>query len=228
MEKRYYEAYDDRYRQVHGENLQWFMDGPSPIVGEVMERFGIGKDSSILEIGCGEGRDGAFLMARGYDVLATDVSEAAIRYARKKFPAFSRRFGVLDCLKGSLTEKYDFIYAVAVVHMLVEDEDRAGFYRFLRNHLAPGGVALIGTMGNGETERRTDVSGAFRLQERIHEQSGRRVKIAATSCRMVGWPSLRRELTENGLRLAEWGMTAIEPDFPQMMYAVVKKESENL
>ena len=221
MDRKYYEAYDDRYRQVHGENLQWFDDSPSPIVGEVLERYAI--KGSILEIGCGEGRDAGFLLGRGYDVLATDVSPAAIRYARKRFPEFAGKFQVLDCLTESLPQKFDFIYAVAVVHMLVPDEDRNGFYRFIREHLASGGKALICSMGNGEWERQSDISTAFEIQTRIHEPSGREVQIAGTSCRMVSWGTFHRELAESGLAIVEQGITAVEPDFPQMMYALVEK-----
>ena len=220
MDRRYYEAYDDRYAQVHGQDLQWFAGIPSPIVGDVLERYNI--NSKILEIGCGEGRDAGYLLERGYDVLATDVSPAAIQYARKQFPEFADRFGVLDCLTENLDEKFDFIYAVAVVHMLVLDEDRNGFYRFIREHLAPGGKALICTMGNGEWEMQSDISTAFDVQKRIHEPTGREVEIAGTSCRMVSWETFRRELAANCLDIIESGITAVEPDFPQMMYALVE------
>ena len=221
MERKYYEAYDDRYRQVHGGNLQWFVSSPSPIVGEILERFHIG--GRILEIGCGEGRDGGWLMGRGYDVLATDVSPAAIEYARKQFSDFSHRFQVLDCLTEKLPETFDFIYAVAVIHMLVPDEDRDGFYRFIRDHLTDGGGALICTMGNGGMEVASDISKAFDLQERTHEPTGRALRIAGTSCRMVCWETFLEELTRNGLEVIEKGVTAVEPDFPQMMYALVEK-----
>ena len=222
MDRKYYEAYDDRYRQVHGQDLQWFASTPSAIVGEILARYKI-KDR-MLEIGCGEGRDAGFLLARGYDVLATDVSPAAIDYARKRFSEFADRFQVLDCLTENLDEKFDFIYAVAVIHMLVLDEDRNGFYRFIREHLAPGGMALICTMGNGEWEMQSDISTAFDVRKRIHEPTGREVEIAGTSCRMVSWETFRRELAENGLDIIESGITAVEPDFPQMMYALVEKQ----
>lgn len=78
--RHYYEAYDDRYRQVHGENLRWFMEEPSPIVGQVLSEYGIPDNAKLLEIGCGEGRDARFLLKRGYDVLATDVSAEAVAY----------------------------------------------------------------------------------------------------------------------------------------------------
>ena len=220
MERKYYEAYDDRYRQVHGQDLQWFASSPSPIVGEILERYNI--NGKMLEIGCGEGRDAGCLLERGYDVLATDVSPAAIDYARKWFLEFADRFGVLDCLAENLDEKFDFIYAVAVLHMLVPDEDRNEFYRFIREHLESGGKALICTMGNGEWEMQSDISTAFDVQKRIHEPTGREVEIAGTSCRMVSWETLRRELAANGLAIVEQGITAVEPDFPQMMYALVE------
>ena len=221
MDRKYYEAYDDRYRQVHGQSLQWFSDSPSPIVGQILERYAI--DGKILEIGCGEGRDGGFLMERGFDVLATDVSPAAIDYARQQFPAHGERFRVLDCLKEELSEEFDFIYAVAVIHMLVPDEDRDGFYRFIGTHLAPGGRALICTMGDGCGQLQSDIATAFDLQERIHGQSGRAVSIAGTSCRVVSWETFLEELARNGLDVIGQGLTAVEPDFPQMMYAVVEK-----
>ncbi|MBQ9148988.1 MAG: methyltransferase domain-containing protein [Oscillospiraceae bacterium] len=227
MERKYYEAYDDRYRQVHGENLVWFTKEPSPIVAKMMDAFGIGPEKRILEIGCGEGRDARYLLGRGCDLLATDISPEAVAYCRELCPGQEAHFQVLNCIGGRLKEKFDFIYAVAVVHMLVLDEDRDGFYRFVRQHLKPGGVALICTMGDGEMERSSDIRTAFELQERCHEQTGRMVQIAGTSCRMVSFDTFGEELKRNGLQVLRQGMTAIEPDFPQMMYAVVGREDDD-
>lgn len=221
--RKYYEAYDDRYTQVHGENLRWFTSQPSPIVEEVIDLFSISPDGKSLEIGCGEGRDAAYLLNRGFPVLATDISPAAIHYCRENYPQFAAHFRVLDCISGALGEKFDFIYAVAVIHMLVLNEDRAAFYSFIREHLAPSGVALICTMGDGVMERQSDINTAFELQERTHEETGRTVFIAGTSCRVVNFDTFTKEIKDNGLALIRQGVTAIEPDFPQMMYAVVRR-----
>lgn len=225
MDRKYYEAYDDRYRQVHREGLQWFYDDPTPVVREVMEEFSVTCAHKILELGCGEGRDAWPILREGYALLATDISPAAIGYAQKKWPEFSKNFAVLDCVGGEAEGKFDFIYAVAVVHMLVEEEDRNGFYAFIRNHLTPDGIALICTMGDGETERQSDIRTAFDLCERTHEQTGKQVKIAATSCRMVNFDTFRAELSRNGLTVLKEGLTAAPPDFPMLMYAVVKGEN---
>lgn len=224
MGRKYYEAYDDRYRQIHREGLQWFYDDPTPIVRETIEAFGITRTHKLLELGCGEGRDAFPLLQQGFDLLATDISPAAIQYARKKRPEFASHFAVLDCVAGELGGKFDVIYAVAVVHMLVEDADRDGFYAFIHDHLTPNGIALICTMGDGKQERQTDIRTAFDLQDRTHEQTGKAVQIAGTSCRMVNFDALHKELKRNGLCILKEGLTSALPDFPMLMYVVVKGE----
>ncbi len=223
MERRYYEAYDDRYRQVHAEGLTWFQSDPSPVVREVMNAYGIGKQHRLLEIGCGEGRDAAPLLREGYALTATDISPAAIDFCRRAYPEKAESFRVLDCIRGECEERFDFIYAVAVLHMLVEDADREAFYRFLREHLAPGGIGLICSMGNGQIERCSDPQMAFELREREHWEDGRRLQIAATSCRMVTHETFRREIRESGLRLLQERITEDVPGFAFMMVAVVQR-----
>ena len=118
-ERKYYDAYDDRYQQVHGLNLRWFAENPSPIVAETMKNYSVSREHRLLEIGCGEGRDARPLLEQGYDLLATDVSPEAVAFCRNAMPDHADRFRVLDCVAGTLEESFDFIYAVAVVHMPV-------------------------------------------------------------------------------------------------------------
>lgn len=220
-QQKYYHAYDDRYRQVHEQNLQWSHENPSQIVAEAIATFAISRQHRLLEIGCGEGRDAFPLLEQGYDLLATDVSPEAIAFCRGKRPAYADRFRVVDCISGLLNGTFDFIYAVAVVHMLVPDEDRDAFYTFIRDHLSPAGLALICTMGDGVIERQTDIRTAFDLQRRVHRQSGRMLQIANTSCRMVSFRTWERELERNSLNCIKKGMAAAGLDFPQMMYTVI-------
>lgn len=220
-ERKYYEAYDERYKTVHEKGIRWFGDEGSPIVSEMILKFNITKDMKLLEIGCGEGRDAEVLLKAGYQVLATDISPKAIAYCKELLPEFGDSFQVLDCVKDSLPEKFDFIYAVAVIHMLVEEEDRAAFYRFVYNHLSEEGIALICTMGDGTVEFQSDISTAFDLQEREH--SGQMVSVAGTSCRVVTKETFEKELQENDLEIMELGQTCIPEQFPEMIYAVVKR-----
>ena len=118
--------------------------------------------------------------------------------------------------------RFDFIYAVAVLHMLVPDADRQALLLFIREHLTEKGVGLVVVMGDGEVQRATDVSTAFDTQIRTHEASGRTVNIASTSCRIVTREEFRGELAAAGLTVAGMGDTAWDGT-PFAMFAVVKR-----
>ena len=218
---RYYEAYDQRYQQVHARGLEWFGGTPTPIVGQMAEKYA-DKDGPVLEIGCGEGNDAAHLLEQGYHVLATDVSQAAVDFCKRKYLKWAAHFRTLDCLKDNLDDRFGFIYAVAVLHMLVLDEDRQGLLAFIREHLAEDGAGLIVVMGDGEMQRATDITTAFDLQERTHQSSGQTMLLTSTSCRIVTREDFRAEIERAGVVIAEIGDTAWDGT-PFAMYAVVKR-----
>ena len=218
---KYYEAYDQRYSQVHERGLEWFGGAPTPIVGQMAEKYAE-KGGPVLEIGCGEGNDAAHLLEQGFNVLATDVSPAAVDFCKGKYPQWAVRFRTLDCLKDKLDDRFGFIYAVAVLHMLVLDEDRQGMLTFIREHLAEDGAGLIVVMGDGDMQRATDISTAFDLQERTHQHSGQKMMLTSTSCRIVTRADFRAEIERAGLHIAEMGDTAWDGT-PFAMYAVVKR-----
>lgn len=219
-DRKYYTAYEERYKTAHAQGVSWASSVSTPIVMEVIGKYGISHSQRLLEIGCGEGRDSRTVLEHGFQLTATDISGEAIAYCKEKMPEYENQFSVLDCLSDELDEKFDFLFAIAVVHMLVPDEDRDGFYGFLRSHLTAGGIALICTMGDGEVERQSDIRSAFTLQERDHESG--KMMVAGTSCRMVSWNTFEKELSRNGFTILEKGMTSSLPDFNSLMYAVVR------
>lgn len=218
---RYYEAYEQRYQAIHSLGLQWASDCPSPIVAEVLRRYGRKQDSAILEIGCGEGRDAFWLLDRGYNLRACDIAPEAVAYCRQQRPQFADRFFRLDVCREPWEETYDFIYAVAVLHMLVEQADRDRFLGFIRDHLNPGGHGLVLSMGDGIANSTSDPDRAFDTVTRVHQKTGLPVQVTATSCKIVDAGTLKREILDSGLTLLELGLTGIEPDFPVIQYAVV-------
>ena len=218
--KAYYEAYEERYKTIHEKGYSWAGDEKTPIVLDVIRRYGLSKQAPILEIGCGEGRDARAVLDEGYNLLATDISPEAISYCKGRYPQHSERFEVLDCLNSDCDDSFDMIYAVAVIHMLVEDEDRKNFYSFIRGHLSKDGVALVCSMGDGETEFSTKAEEAFELRERNHFSG--KVLVASTSCRMVSFSTFEKEISEAGLTIVEKGITTAMPDFDSLLYAVVR------
>lgn len=180
--------------------------------------------ADILEIGCGEGRDAGYLLQMGYRVWATDAAPAAIAYCRRKYSDFAARFAVFGCLQAPLCRQFRFIYAIAVLHMLVNDRDRMRFYRCLREGLTVHGVALICSMGDGEQELRTGGKPQEQMIcARAEGGKGETVQTARLPCRMVSFQTLRQELSSAELELLEDGLTSAPSDFPCMMYAVVHR-----
>ena len=220
---KYYEAYDKRYKQVHDKGISWSPNTNTTIVEDTINKFHLEK-SKILEIGCGEGRDAKYLLNKNYNVLATDISKEAINYCQKNDINHKDCYRVLDALKdNSLKDKFGFIYTIACLHMLVLDEDRNKFYKYIYNHLEDNGYSLILTMGDGIKSSKSDITKAFDNIKRIHQETNQIIDVAATSCRIVNFDTLLNEVKNNGFDTIEYGITEIENHFNEIIYIIIKK-----
>lgn len=225
--KKYYEAYDTRYKQVHDKGLSWSPNNNTIIVEDIIIKYHLEKEN-ILEIGCGEGRDARYLLNKKYNVLATDISKEAINYCIKEDQIHKDNYKVLDALSDDISnDKYGFIYSIACLHMLVLDEDRSKYYKYIYNHLKDNGYALILTMGDGEIESSSDISKAFNNIKRTHQESNEELDIATTSCRIVNFDTLLKEVKNIGFDTIEYGITDIENHFDKIMYILIKKQMRN-
>jgi len=78
----------------------------------------------LLELGCGSGRDAAFMVSQGFRVLATDGSASMIEQAKRHHPELAGHMVHLklpDGLSNALGI-FDGIYAVAVLmHLSVQE-----------------------------------------------------------------------------------------------------------
>ncbi len=225
MERKYYEAYDDRYKKVHSEkNLAWAGEGHSPTIEALLKKHGATEKSSILEIGCGEGQNAIYLLSKGFNVRASDVSPEAIRWCKKKAKeqGVSGDFFVMDILRNNFTQKFDFIYSVAVLHMLVEQEDRDKFLRFVHDHLNEHGKAFIIVMGDGVETRKTDASKAFELADRPFWDET--IQVATTSCRMVTWQHFLDEIDRANLKVLNHFLDRTIAGFVVSMVAEVERK----
>ena len=218
---KYYEAYDKRYKQVHDKGLAWSTNSNTEIVEETIKKYHLDKEN-MLEIGCGEGRDARYLLNKNYNVLATDISQEAIDYCVRNDITHKDNYKVLDVLSDNSQNKYGFIYSVACLHMLVLDEDRNKYYSYIYNHLEDNGYALILTMGDGIKESVSDIKAAFDNVKRTHQESNQEIEVATTSCRIVNFDTLLKEVN-NKFEVIEYGITEIENHFDRIMYIVIKK-----
>lgn len=226
--KKYYEAYDERYKKIHTEEkVSWASEKPSKIILDLLLKYGANNSSKILEIGCGEGQNAIYLMKNGLNITATDVSPEAINWYKNQAKESNidiNNFFVLDALDNDYVEKYDYIYAISTLHMLVKDEDRHNFLTFISSHLKNNGKAIISIMGDGIHEKNnSDITKSFNLSER--EFNGKIVQVASTSCRIVNWGNFQQELMNGNLSIVEKFNTAEISGFNNSMVVVCENSN---
>lgn len=94
-----------------------------------------------LDLACGTGKSTAQLLARGYSVLACDISAGMISEAQRRYPEHADRFLVADMRHLPELGEFDLILCLddAVNYLLSADELAAAFSCAARL-LAPSGI----------------------------------------------------------------------------------------
>ena len=227
MKNDYYKAYDKRYKQTYENNSLWEIPERTKEVIDTLKKYKITKNSNILELGCGEGRDAIYLLDNGYNVLGVDYSFAVIDKCNELTNyKYVNNFKQLDLIENSLNEKFDFIYSVAVIHMFVLDEHRNKFYNFIYDHLKDNGIALIISMGDGTLEINSDLEKAFDDTKRVNINTNKEIMVASTSCRVKKIDEMKKEIQLNNLKILEEKIIDDVPSFNKCMLFIVKKKLE--
>ena len=86
--RKYYEAYEERYKTAHEKGVSWAQMENTPIVMDIIKKYNLYTEQSLLEIGCGEGRDSIIVLENGFNLMAVDISPEAIKYCKKIMPDF--------------------------------------------------------------------------------------------------------------------------------------------
>jgi tellurite methyltransferase len=100
--------------------------------------------ASILEVGCGEGKNALFLSARGFTVSAFDISPTAIH----KLATLAARQNVRvtawvqDLTTYNFDRDFDVIISYGTLHF-VPPADWHNFIRQAREHTRPGGLHIV-------------------------------------------------------------------------------------
>lgn len=100
-------------------------------------------DSSILDVGCGNGR---LLLGLPKKIKYTglDISKELLKEARRANPY--RKFIETDITKNQtwkILPQYDYIFCVAVLHHLPTKKEQLFVLEKIREHLKPNGKVLI-------------------------------------------------------------------------------------
>lgn len=104
--------------------------------------------TSLLEIGCGHGRDSEFFIKNGLAVIATDMSEEMIKICKKKnINALELDFYNLH----TINKTFDAIWALnCLLH--VEKEKLPKVLMEINTVLNPSGLFFMGVYGGDDSE----------------------------------------------------------------------------
>jgi SAM-dependent methyltransferase len=97
---------------------------------------------TVLDVGCGTGEHARLLTDQGFAVDGLDIETAFVRIASAKNPA--GRFVVADMSDFQLPNRYDALLCLfsSIAYLRTLERVTRALARF-RDHLAPGGVALV-------------------------------------------------------------------------------------
>jgi SAM-dependent methyltransferase len=119
------------------------------------------QGARVLELGCGSGREAAFLLQSGHDVRGIDASEGMIEEALRRHPELADR---LSCAAVPLPEdtplldeSFDAVISIALL-MHVPDSDLFETVLQLKRVLKPAGVAFV-SVSSGRPGVNTDSRG---------------------------------------------------------------------
>ena len=108
---------------------------PATVLGNFLVYF---NGQSVLDLGCGEGRNSLFLANMGYKVTGIDISETAINTAKKR--KSTAKFLCMSLVEDEWPdEKYDIILDFGLFHF-IPYEYRVAYVKNVENHLNKGGI----------------------------------------------------------------------------------------
>ncbi|MFZ4892883.1 class I SAM-dependent methyltransferase [Plantibacter sp. Mn2098] len=149
MDPRTIRAYD-RDASAYADEWEREQDTPTDVYALLNEHF---LPGSVADIGCGSGRDAAWLSARGFQVTGYDASEELLAEARKRHPGIPFEPGTLPALDELGTATFTNVLCETVI-MHLPDEEVAPAVSRLISLLSPHGVLYLSWRVTDGSDRR--------------------------------------------------------------------------
>jgi SAM-dependent methyltransferase len=126
---------------------------PAPVdLQEIVARFFI-KGGSTADIGCGSGREVAWLDANGYPATGYDASDGLLAEARSRYPHLTFAHAELPELKGIESGAYDNLLCETVIMHLGRAQIAPSVRRML-DIVKSGGVFYLSWRVTEEADQR--------------------------------------------------------------------------
>ncbi len=110
------------------------------------------NEASVIDMGCGSGRDVMAFSDMGHDAAGLDAAKELLKLAEERLEI---KTIAADMSEYKAASPYDGIWCCAsLIHL--SDEEKARFFRNLERNLKPGGVLFISVKEGIETGRDGD------------------------------------------------------------------------
>jgi len=151
MTAREFPNWEQLYQEKPVETMPWFNPELDPDVEDALIKLDL-HTGTALDLGTGPGTQAIALAERGFQVVATDLSETAVQKGRElaKAKGADVSFQQDDILSSHLDRSFDFILDRGCFHVL-PPERRAEYVQTVANLLKPDCHLLLKTFSHLET-----------------------------------------------------------------------------
>ena len=147
----FFSDWETLYKIVEVEKMPWYHPALDHDFERIFKERHILK-GTVLDLGTGPGTQAIALAERGFKVMATDISESAIKKASEAIlgKGLSIDFLQDDIVETKLDETFDVILDRGCFHVL-EESKRAAYVRNMNRLLKKGGCLLLKTFSAKES-----------------------------------------------------------------------------
>lgn len=140
----------------------------------------------VLEINCGTGVDANEWHKRGKKIIATDLSEAMIEEAKRKYPnILFQKLDINDL--GQIPSKYDLIFSNFGGLNCLNDQELSNFFRNATDKLEDNGKLALVIMGKKTFWDRLYLVLKGKMKERNRRNTSEAVPIAVSGTTVSTW-----------------------------------------
>jgi tellurite methyltransferase len=125
---------EKKYNSIYRKDGFYWGEKPSAICDRVIDTLKPDKNRglTLLDIGCGEGRNAIYFAKKGFNVTGLDYSKPGLEKAKNK----ARKEGVnleiihADIRSYTIKETYDVLFSTGTLHYLPDDIKKEKFSHF--------------------------------------------------------------------------------------------------
>ena len=136
--------WESRFREINIETYDFSQSKPSAVLAGFCEKY-LKGGATVLDLGCGGGRNAHYLSQKGYQVYGVDVAAEAVEFCRERFAQYnlSGTFeqGTFDHISFS-DNNFAGVICIAVLDHATFESAQVAMVE-IRRVLMPNGVVLL-------------------------------------------------------------------------------------